>query len=155
MNKIILIFVCLCSLFLGSCDKMFVDVSGFDAKLQGKWQLQSIKDDVTIYDVDTIYYNFQNNLFQYQVYFKEDSMLCFFGYYTLYSDTAVYLELMSTGASVNNKVYTGPLNVMNWDMTGSDSLGNDTVARYFRIKELKKGKLNLVHQNEEYFFQKF
>ncbi len=39
-----------------------------DDKLEGKWQLRQVTVEGTIIPVDTVWYNFQNNLFSYQLY---------------------------------------------------------------------------------------
>lgn len=37
-------------------------------KLEGKWQLRQVETEGTVVSVDTVWYNFQNTLFSYQLY---------------------------------------------------------------------------------------
>jgi hypothetical protein len=129
-----------------SCDKIFVDVDGFAAKIQGKWKL---------IPGDTVFYNFQNNLFEYQIYLNKDSILNVYGFYTLYSDTAIYLELLSNQKWLDySYLYPGSLDFIGWDTTGRSS-EVDTLSRKYRIEGPSKNKIKLIHPNEELVFEKF
>lgn len=134
-------------IFCVSCDKIILDVDGFEAKIQGKWQLVP---------ADTIYYNFQKNLFGYQIYLNEDSILSVYGYYTLLSDTAVYLELLCKESFINyDKRYLGSLDIIGWDTLDGGS-ASDTLYHFYKIKECASDKMILIDTNEEeLIFEKF
>ena len=133
-----LLFVA-CSLFLMiSCDKIFVHVSGEEANLQGKWQMDN---------ADTVYYNFQNSLFQYQIYRKKDVMSNAYGYYFLYGDTALDLLLLREYAPFS-------LDHLGWDTLWS-STGQDTIFKAFKIAKYTRNKLILKSNTGEISFHKF
>ncbi|MCL1934182.1 MAG: lipocalin-like domain-containing protein [Candidatus Azobacteroides sp.] len=133
------LFFVICSLlFLISCDKLFISVSGKEVDLQGKWQMD---------DADTVYYNFQNSLFQYQIYLKKDGMSQVFGYYTLYGDTALDLRLLKEYASF-------PLDYLGWDTLYS-STGQDTIFKVFEIIKFTNKELILHSNSGKMSFHKF
>ena len=133
------LFFVICSLiFLISCDKLFVRISGREADLQGKWQMDNS---------GAVYYNFQNSLFQYQIYIEKDQMAQVYGYYTLYGDTALDLRLLREYASF-------PLDYLEWDTLRS-STGQDTIFKAFKIEQLTSKKLILSLNNEKISFHKF
>ena len=121
-----------------SCDKLFVGVSGKEADLQGKWQMDG---------ADTVYYNFQNSIFQYQIYRKKDAAFSVYGYYTLYGDTALDLRLLRKYSSI-------PLDYLKWDTLYS-STGQDTLFKAFKIEKFTKKQLILHSNNERISFHKF
>ena len=133
------IFLVICSVFFfGSCDKIFLGVEGKDADLQGKWQMDN---------ADTVYYNFQNNLFQYQIYLEKDQMSAVYGYYILHGDTAIDLQLLRENVSFS-------LDYLKWD-TLYASNGPDTICKLFTIKQLTSKKLVLSSDNGDISFHKF
>ncbi len=141
---IILFFIASGILSLVSCDKIFLDVEGAEADLQGKWQMN---------DADTVYYNFQKSLFQYQVYLEKDSILSVFGYYTLRGDS-IDLELLAETRTINNKQTDHSLNFLGWDTLPAPT-GQDTLFRSFRLEKLEKKALTLSYQSQNYTFHKF
>lgn len=65
-----------------------------DHKLNGKWQLQSVEAGGDIHPVDTVFYNFQNGLFEYQIVNRSGSPVATsFGYKTIKDDNQLLLEL--------------------------------------------------------------
>lgn len=65
-----------------------------DSDLQGKWQMQTVEANGSIQPVDTIFYNFQNGLFQYQLVNKAgEPGRSSFGYKTIKDDNQLLLEL--------------------------------------------------------------
>jgi len=133
------LFFVICNLlFLVSCDKLFVHISGKEADLQGKWQMDH---------ADTVYYNFQNSLFQYQIYQKKDVMSSVFGYYVLYGDTALDLRLLREYASL-------PLDYLKWDTLHS-ATGQDTIFKAFKIKQFTSKELILYSDQGRVSFHKF
>ena len=133
-----LIFV-ICSLvFLLSCDDMFVRISGKEAELQGKWKMDN---------ADTVYYNFQNSIFQYQIYRKENSISHVYGYYTLYGDTALDIRLLTEYANFS-------LDYLKWDTLYSTT-NQDTIFKSYKIEKFTKKQLTLYSDNERTSFHKF
>jgi len=133
------LFFVICSLiFLISCDEMFIRVSGKEADLQGKWQMDN---------ADTVYYNFQNSLFLYQIYLKQDKMSSVQGYYILYGDTALELRLLRQYASFS-------LNYLGWDTLRSET-GQDTIFKVFTIEKFTTKKLIISSEDEKMSFHKF
>ena len=133
------IFLVICSVFFFySCDKIFLDVEGKEADLQGKWQMDN---------ADTIFYNFQKNLFQYQIYKGKDQLSEVFGYYILHSDTAIDIKFLRMQTSF-------PLDYLGWDTIYSSN-GNDTIHKLFNIEQLTNKKLILSSNNGKKSFHKF
>jgi len=133
------IFFVICSVFFFySCDKIFLDVEGKEADLQGKWQMDN---------ADTIFYNFQKNLFQYQIYKGKDQLSEVFGYYILHSDTAIDIKFLRMQTSF-------PLDYLGWDTIYSSN-GNDTIHKLFNIEQLTNKKLILSSNNGKKSFHKF
>jgi hypothetical protein len=133
-----LIFIICLVLFFYSCDKIFLDVEGKEADLQGKWQMDN---------ADTVYYNFQKNLFQYQIYREKDKLSEVYGYYVLHGDTAIDLQLLRQWDSF-------PLDYLGWD-TIQASDGNDIICKLFKIKQLTNKQLILSSGNKDISFHKF
>jgi len=136
--KIKLFFVICSVFFFYSCDKIFLDVEGKEADLQGKWQMDN---------ADTVFYNFQKNLFQYQIYKEKDQQSVVFGYYVLHSDTAIDIKFLKMQTSI-------PLDYLGWDTIYSTD-GNDTIHKLFRIEQLTSKKLTLSSNNGKMSFHKF
>ena len=133
-------------LLLISCDKLFVNgIEGIEVDLQGKWQQTTD---------NTVYYNFQNNLFEYQKYIQEDSILSVFGYYTLLGDTVVYLELLPKYVEINHVPATYPLDFLEWD-TISGTAATDTLTQLFSLKFTTNKELTLSNSSKNYIFRKF
>jgi len=133
------LFFVICSVFFFcSCDKIFLGVEGKEAYLQGKWQMDN---------VDTVYYNFQNNLFQYQIYKEKDRLFTAYGYYILHGDTAIDLQLLRQHASFS-------LDYLGWDATFASD-GSEAVHKLFKIRQLTSIKLILLSDNEVISFHKF
>jgi len=133
-----LFFVTCTFLFFIACDKLFVGVSGKEANLQGKWQMN---------DADTVYYNFQNSLFMYQIYLTKGEMSQVYGYYNLYGDTSIDLRLLKDYALF-------PLDYLKWDTLPSVT-GQDTIFKAFKIEKLTNKELILSSNNEMMSFHKF
>lgn len=98
-------------------------------------------------NVDTVYYNFQKNLFQYQIYRKKETISSAFGYYTLKGDTAIDLKLLREYASFS-------LDHLEWDTLYS-SAKKDTIFKAFRIEKLTSKKLILSSDKGKITFHKF
>ena len=125
-------------MFVVSCDKLFVGISGKEANLQGKWQMDN---------ADSVYYNFQNSLFQYQIYTQKDNMKSINGYYTLYGDTALDLRLLREYSPIH-------LDYLGWDTLRS-STGQDTIFKRYSIQKLTNKVLVLFSDDGIMSFHKF
>ena len=78
---------------LVSCNKV-------EHKLEGKWQLKTVEANGVVQTVDTVWYNFQTSLFEYQLYDPaKDVYRTNFGYKTLEGDTRLDLELVNYGGT--------------------------------------------------------
>lgn len=74
---------------LVSCNKV-------EQKLEGKWQLKTVEANGVVQTVDTVWYNFQTSLFEYQLYDPAKYVYrTNFGYKTLEGDTRLDLELVN------------------------------------------------------------
>jgi hypothetical protein len=124
---------------MSACDKLFLDVEGQEANLQGKWQQDN---------ADTVFYNFQKQLFQYQVYEKKDSASTAFGYYTLQADTAIYIEVLKAFNYISSNQFS------DWDIKQAEA-EQDTIAKLFRIEHLAKDKMILSSNGKTLSFHKF
>lgn len=107
-----------------------------DGKLAGKWQLRSVESDLVSIPVDTVYYNFQNALFMYQVRLPDGQMPLSYGYKTVVGDDELLLELLDKSFV---DTYT------NWGDT----------AKVFTIKKLDSKQLVLESEKIIYNFRKF
>jgi len=133
-----LLFVVCSFVLLISCDVIFVHVSGKEIELQGKWQMDN---------ADSVFFNFQNNIFLYQIYIKKDEMSNGYGYYSMYGDTGLELRLLREYSSLS-------LDHLRWD-TLSSVTGQDTIFKLYRIEKLTGKQLILKTNNEKINFHKF
>jgi len=130
-----LLFV-VCGFFLLiSCDVIFVHVSGREIELQGKWQMD---------DADAVFFNFQNNLFLYQI---KDEKSQGYGYYTMYGDTGLELRLLRKYTNLS-------LDHLKWDTLRSVT-GQDTIFKVYQIEKLTGKQLILKSNNGTINFHKF
>lgn len=108
-----------------------------DDKLEGKWQLRQVEENGLITPVDTVFYNFQNVLFMYQVYQPDtDGVRHCYGYKVIEEDKQLVLEL-----EAGDKF----LPLTDW---------ND-VKESFTIEKLSGNKMILNRANKRYIFRKF
>jgi hypothetical protein len=125
-------------LMLSACDKLILKVDGDDANLQGKWQQTP---------EDTVFFNFQKNLFQYQIYVEKDSMKQAYGYYTLNENKTIKLELLQEHSSFS-------LDHLGWNTIYSGNY-QDTIYKIFHVDLINSKKMVLSSGNETLNFQKF
>ena len=131
-------YIILCVLILSACDKLFLDVEGSDADLQGKWQLTP---------ADTVYFNFQKNLFQYQIYVEKDSLKQVYGYYTLYTNDSIRLELYKNTSQII-------LDPLGWNPHTTED-GLEIVYKNYYIERINSKKMVLSSSDETLSFKKF
>lgn len=111
-------------------------------KLDGKWQLKEVTlADGTVNAVDTVWYNFQNTLFMYQLYEKEsDTYPYIYALKTWEDKDHIMLEMQSAFVTVESFLpYT------DWE----------TGTRTFRVDECSGSKLVLSSDGKKYRFRKF
>lgn len=134
MRGISLVF-CLIGWLLVSCIKSTED------RLWGKWQLREVVSPAGVEQVDTVWYNFQNSLFLFQVYRPQsDSMQYCYGYNTVTNETEIQLDLIS-----NPKPVAQFLPYTDWEDR----------QRTFRIDKLTGSELILSDEEQTYRFRKF
>lgn len=119
----------------GGCD------NSLEQKLEGKWQLKEVRRQEGLVErVDTVWYNFQTSLFEYQLYVPAlDSMRNLYGYKTLRGADSLELELISYFNTTQNF-----LPLTDWSAP----------KRLFRIVEQRGNRLVLESDGKEYHFKK-
>lgn len=111
--------------------------SDLDDKIEGKWQLKNVEEGGKTTLVDTVYYNFQNTLFMYQIANGAPGTdKVSYGYKTAMGDDEILLELPDRAF----------LRYTDW---GTDSL------RIFRVEKPSHSKLILTNEKRTYTFHKF
>lgn len=141
------LFSVLCAIvLLASCDNIFLKVTDKEADLQGKWRMES-----TEAIPDTIFFNFQNKLFQYQIYnHRSERFNSTFGYYQLPEDTLLNIEILLSGG-----IYI-PFGELGWDTVPDLQDGNRSkIVKLFKINKVTNRKLRLSAEGHEYSFNKF
>ena len=112
--------------------------------LEGKWLLKEVIDaDGIVHKVDTVWYNFQNTLFMYQLYDATEESPKYkhcYGFKTRESEERILLELTSYGTTVDDFLpYT------DWS-TGS---------RTFTVERVSGNQLILSSEEKQYKFHSF
>ena len=109
--------------------------------LEGKWQLKTVEQNGKIEIVDTVWYNFQNSLFEYQVYVPAiDSVRNMYGYKTLADDQHLELELVSYFITIKDF-----LPLTDWS----------SPKRTFQIEKSTGSRLILSSEGKTYTFKKY
>ena len=112
-----------------------------ERQLEGKWQLKTVEQNGQIETVDTVWYNFQNSLFEYQVYVPAiDSVRNMYGYKTLVGDQHLELELVSYFITIKDF-----LPLTDWS----------SPKRTFQIEESSGSRLTLSSEGKTYTFKKY
>ena len=112
-----------------------------ERQLEGKWQLKTVEQNGQIETVDTVWYNFQNSLFEYQVYVPAiDSVRNMYGYKTLVDDQHLELELVSFFITLKDF-----LPITDWS----------SPKRTFQIEESTGSRLTLSSEGKTYTFKKY
>lgn len=134
MNKRIGLLLSLLAIFLWSaCDS-------YTTEFEGKWQLAEIEYAGNVTPVDTVWYNFQTSLFQYQIYDRTtDQYLAVHGYHT-YENGILSLDLFQSTEDERNF-----LERTDWD----------SAQRSFSVEEISREKLILSDDGKRYIFRKF
>lgn len=110
-------------------------------KLEGKWQLQQVEANGEVIQADTVFYNFQNILFMYQVYIAHaDSFVNQHGFNTIKDENQLTIELGNEPRPAVNY-----LKNTDWKET----------VRTFTIEESNRKHLILSSEGKRYTFRKF
>lgn len=110
-------------------------------KLEGKWQLQQVEADGEVIQADTVYYNFQNILFMYQVFIPDSNkFVSQHGFNTLEEGNKITLELAHDPRPIANF-----LPFTDWN----------SEKRTFTIEESNRKHLILNSEGKRYTFRKF
>ncbi|WP_106828292.1 lipocalin-like domain-containing protein [Parabacteroides pacaensis] len=110
-----------------------------DSKLEGKWQMTQMEVNGSVMPIDTIYYNFQNSLFMYQIYNAVMGGYQAYGYKKVEDKDKLVLEMDSK------------TNLTEF-YRRSDWTSN---TRIFAIEKLSGSKLILQEGGKKYIFRKF
>ena len=109
-------------------------------KLEGKWQLQQVEANGEMIQADTVFYNFQNILFMYQIYQPDsNSVLYRYGYNTV-DENKLTLELEHNPNTLDKF-----LPDTDWS----------SKTRVFTIEKLSGKQLILDSEGKRYIFRKF
>lgn len=120
---------------LVSCDKV-------ERQLEGKWQLKTVEADGVVQKVDTVWYNFQTSLFEYQLYDPaRNTYRTNFGYKELEGDTRLDLELVNYGSITAEEF----LRYTDWTST----------KQTFTIEKSSATNLVMSCEGRTYTFKKF
>lgn len=135
MENMVRVMVLLVSLFLlASCDKP-------ERQLEGKWLLKEVEENGVVTPVDTVWYNFQTSLFQYQIYDRaSDTYQVCYGYKVMNDEHSLDLELTFDYEGVRDF-----LPLTDWD----------SAKRHFKIESLTGKELRLSGDGKRYLFSKF
>lgn len=129
------LIVATCILLFAACGK------DTESKLGGKWQLQEVETGGNIQHVDTIYFNFQHSLFQYQVYSPTlQGMRYSYGFNMIEDDDKLFLELTDNPQPVH--VF---LPLTDWT----------SAKRVYTIEKSTVKQLVLSYEGTRYIFRKF
>ncbi|MDR1644499.1 MAG: lipocalin-like domain-containing protein [Tannerellaceae bacterium] len=122
-------------LLFASCSREIGD------RIDGKWQMQQIEADGKVWNVDTIYYNFQTSVFMYQIYRPlSDSFSHCYGFKTMETDKQALLELTDYGVVISKF-----LPQTDWE----------TPIRRFIVEEITAKRLILQSDGKRYIFRRF
>ena len=135
MENMVRVMVLLVSLFLlASCDKP-------ERQLEGKWLLKEVEENGVVTPVDTVWYNFQTSLFQYQIYDRaSDTYQVCYGYKVMNDEHSLDLELTFDYEGVRDF-----LPLTDWD----------SAKRHFEIESLTGKELRLSGDGKRYHLSKF
>ncbi len=128
--------IVVCSLLLiTACSK------DTQSKLYGKWQLQEVEINGAIEKVDTIYFNFQQDLFMYQIYRPQTQSYSYrYGYDVMEGEHTVHLELVNDPGPLSSF-----LPLTDWS----------SAKRTYTIDKLSNKQLIMSSEGKTYTFRKY
>lgn len=135
MNKMKYWILAAVAIILAACSK------DTQRKLDGKWQLQQMEANGEVINADTVFYNFQNLLFMYQVYLPaSDTYVVQYGFNTVEEDDKLLLQFADDPGPASNF-----LRYTDWQ----------SEKRTFTIEKLSGKQLILNSEGKRYIFRKF
>ncbi len=134
--KIRSIVVVICSfLLITACSK------DTQSKLYGKWQLQEVEVNGVVEKVDTVYFNFQQDLFMYQIYQPQTQTYSYrYGYDIMEGEHTVHLELINDPGPLSSF-----LPLTDWS----------SAKRTYTIDKVSNKQLIMYSEGKTYTFRKF
>lgn len=134
--KIRSIVVVICSfLLITACSK------DTQSKLYGKWQLQEVEVNGVVEKVDTVYFNFQQDLFMYQIYRPQTQSYSYrYGYDIMEGEKTVHIELINDPGALSSF-----LPLTDWN----------SAKRTFTIDKVSNKQLIMNSEGKTYTFRKF
>lgn len=110
------------------------------SQLSGKWQMQSMTEGSVVTPNDTIFYNFENELFQYQIYSPSSGIYRNECGYNDCDGKTIRLEFENNPVPIDSFIiYT--------DWTSR--------VRFFTVDEVSSSRLVLSSEGKTYQFRKF
>lgn len=120
-----------------------------ETKLEGKWQMQWVETDGVRTPVDSIYYNFQNNLFMFQLRQHDNSVFLVYGYKELKNeDQTLVIE-------VDERQGEHTPNSQNALKKFYEISGWTNATHTFTVDKLTRSRLILSDERASYIFRKF
>jgi len=121
-----------------------------DDKLKGKWQLRQVTDisNGVVEQVDTVWYNFMNSLFMYQVYDAADVDSTYshaYGFKTWDEGSRLLLKLSEYSRDGEHRPISEFLPYTDWSSS----------ERSFMLIKVDKSELILDSEGKEYKFRKY
>jgi hypothetical protein len=111
------------------------------SKLYGKWQLQEVEVNGVVEKVDTVYYNFQQDLFMYQIYRPQTQSYSYrYGYDIMEGEKTVHIELINDPGALSSF-----LPLTDWN----------SAKRTFTIDKVSNKQLIMNSEGKTYTFRKF
>ena len=111
------------------------------SKLYGKWQLQEVEVNGVVEKVDTVYYNFQQDLFMYQIYRPQTQSYSYrYGYDIMEGEKTVHIELINDPGALSSF-----LPLTDWS----------SAKRTFTIDKVSNKQLIMNSEGKNYTFRKF
>lgn len=118
---------------LNACDSYTTD-------FEGKWQLTEVESADSVIQVDTVWYNYQTSIFQYQIYDRStDEYLVVYGYHA-YEDEELSIELFQS-----TELEKAFLSRTDWF----------SAQRVFTVEKLSGKQMILTDDGKRYIFRKY
>lgn len=124
-------FLSICLAVLTACSKDMAD------RLDGRWQMRQTEAGGNVRKADTVFYNFQTSLFQYQIYdSRTNTYPGGYGFKTMKGDNGLLLQLEANDDFLKQT-----------DWTSNE--------RVFTIEKLTGKELILTGEGKRYTFRRF
>ena len=126
-----------------ACSLLLITACSKDtqSKLYGKWQLQEVEVNGVVEKADTVYYNFQDDLFMYQIYRPQSQSYSYrYGYDVMEGEHTVHLELVNDPGPLSSF-----LPLTDWS----------SAKRTYTIDKLSNKQLIMSSEGKTYTFRKY